>query len=304
MPSDKTPVIEHLYNEYIAGRIANGIVMNDDIVRAINATGSKLSKSNPANFLKDIIRKESANGNWPDALKKAGVTARQRYREKRVFQFVNYAPGQTEPFPDRFLPNALTRFYELQSATVPSVARALGRPEESWLMQVVVALRVVETHLSLFSPLRSRLHDVTHLQMSRKTQPEVDAVYLLSYANKNSTERDLYFAATCEAKQNGERILEDQIREQVSVVFAQSKSIKHPPISSVLPLAIQVREVDTPSGKRKGIFVVEFEAIERAAFEASYESNKTFPEKLYGMPLTSASTAVYLLSPKVKGIDA
>lgn len=179
MASNKTIVIEHLYNDYLRGRIPDGVVTSNDIITAIDATRTKLSKSNPANFLKDIVRKQTANLNWPKTLTAAGITARQLYGDTRVFQFRSFDPGQSEPFPDRFYPTASTPVHKLQSASVPFAARQLGRKEESWLMQVVAALHLIETQLAIFSPLRTRLRDVTHLQMSMKTQPEIDAVYLV-----------------------------------------------------------------------------------------------------------------------------
>ncbi len=305
MPSKKTPVIEHLYNEYLNGNIPDGVVLSKHIIDAINATGSDLSKANPANFLKDIVRKETANDNWPDALTLARVTARQRYGEKKVFQFRPFEPGQTEPFPDRYLPGPTTPVHILQSASVPFAARQLGRKEESWLMQVVAMLRVIETQLSVFSPLRTRLRDVTHLQMSMKTQPEIDAVYLVSHGSARNISKgvDIFSLVTCEAKQLGERILEDQIREQVAEAFKQTKKLAQPDINAVKPVAVQVRNVPASSGTIRGIYIVEFQRITRQVFEKHYSPDKSDPERLYRMPLSPVSQAVHALSPAVRGVN-
>ena len=230
MATAKTQVIEHLYNMHLHGHFPNGIVHQSDVKSAIRATGANLSTNNPANFLKDIIRKDSANSQWPATLVADGVTARQRYGNKKVFQFVQFPAGQTEPFPDRFLPDANTPIQRIQSASVPFAARQLGRKEESWLMQVIATLRVLENQLSVFSPVRHRLRDVTHLQMSMKTQPEIDAVYLVSHSRRSGAPAadDLFTVVTCEAKQRGERLLEDQVRDQVSQAVKVTKKIEQP----------------------------------------------------------------------------
>ena len=305
MSSKKIPVIEYLYSEYLKGNLPDGLVRSEDIVNAISATGSTLNKANPANFLKDIVRKETANENWPEALTLAGITARQRYGEKRVFQFLPFASDQTEPFPDRYLPTLSTPVHTIQSASVPFAARQLGRKEESWLMQILVALRVVETQLAIFSPLRSRLRDVTHLQMSMKTQPEIDAVYLVSYGSTQNLAEGVERNAllTCEAKQLGERILEDQIREQVAETFKQTKKLSQPGINAVKPMAVQVRKVPGSDGTIRGIYVVEFQRIPRGVFDRCYSPSKSDPEPLYAMPLKRVSEAIHCLSPAVRGVN-
>lgn len=306
MPSQKTPVIEHLYQEYLKGNLPDGLVKSSDIIAAINATKSNLSKRNPANFLKDIVRTPSANNNWPDTLTSARITARQRYGEERVFQFRPFMPGQTEPFPDRFLPTLATPVHSLQSASVPFAARQLGRKEESWLMQVVATLRVVETQLAIFSPLRKRLRDVTHLQMSMKTQPEIDAVYLVSHGSAHDFLRGTEFHSlvTCEAKQLHERILEDQIREQVAEAFKQTRKLTQPDINAVKPMAVQVRNVPRNNGIIiRGIYVVEFQRIPRSVFDRYYAPNTSDIERLYNMPLKAVSEAVHDLNPAVRGVN-
>jgi hypothetical protein len=57
--SEKPKVVEYLYTEYEAGNIPDGIVTSNHILAAIDATEADLSKSNPANFLKDIIRNDN-----------------------------------------------------------------------------------------------------------------------------------------------------------------------------------------------------------------------------------------------------
>src|SRR5579859_4518677 len=97
--SEKPKVIEHLYKR-VEEKKQDLLVLSADIKEAIAATKAKLSTSNPANFLKDIIRTDNANANWPEYLKTKRITARQRYGSTRVFQFIPYAEGQKVPFPD------------------------------------------------------------------------------------------------------------------------------------------------------------------------------------------------------------
>jgi hypothetical protein len=303
--SGKPPVIEYLYERYKRGEIADGIVTSDLIVDAIEETGAKLGKANPANFLKDIVRTENANAMWPESLKRDRVTARQRYGAKRVMQFVKYRSGQTDPFPDQFLVDQHTKVHEVQSASLPFAARQLGRQEEAWLTQVVVNLRVVESQLSIFSPERDRVRDVTHLQMSVKTQPEIDAVFLASYgATKGlSSATDLHLLVTCEAKQFGQRILEDQIREQVAKAMEITNQITNPRIEAVKPIAIKVIGHTFARKREKAIYVVEFARIGRKEFAAKWLDSAD-NENLYSMPLEAVSKVIYRVTPPIAGLNA
>jgi hypothetical protein len=49
-----------------------------------------------------------------------------------------------------------------------------------------------------------------------------------------------------------------------------------------------------------GIYVVEFEAIERVAFEGRMQSGD--PEALYELPMRPSSSVLYTLSPRVKAL--
>ena len=114
---------------------------------------------------------------------------------------------------------------------------------------------------------------------------------------------DLFSVITCEAKQLGERILEDQIREQVAKAFKETKKIARPTIGTIKPMAVQMREVQLPSGPERRIYVVEFQRISRKTFETYYANTKTQPERLYDMPLRAVSTAFHIPTPSVRGIN-
>jgi hypothetical protein len=304
--SEKPKVIEYLYKKAKAGELENGIVYSDQIVEAIQSTKARLGQANPANFLKDIVRSTNANAIWPTDLKKERIMARQRYGAKRVFQFIAYAKGQEQPFPDRFLPTSRTATQHMAAASMSFVARRLGRKEETWLTQIAVNLRLVETQLSIFSPLRARLRDVTHLQMGMKTQPEIDAIFLASFGADSSlaSPTDLHVLVSCEAKQISQRILEDQIREQVAMAMQITKSIKTPQIDAVKPMAITVVKHRFAGVTENGIYVVEFAHIDRTSFSEQWVKTSDSDERLYSMPLEAVSQTVYRISPPISGINA
>lgn len=129
--------------------------------------------------------------------------------------------------------------------------------------------------------------------------------YLVSHGSARSISKgtDRYSLVTCEAKQLGERILEDQIREQVAEAFKQTSKLVRPHINAVKPFAIQVRSLTGPTGATQGLYVVEFQAITRRVFERYHAPNASDPERLYRMRLEPASEAVYTLSPSVRGVN-
>jgi hypothetical protein len=304
--SGKPPVIEYLYDKYTNGEIPDGLVTSDRLVEAIRATGASLGIANPANFLKDIIRSEHANSIWPKSLADKGVTARQRYGAKRVFQFIEFKEGQKEPFPDNYPIDENTNFHDIQSASLPFAARQLGRKEETWLTQVVVNLRLVESRLSIFSPLRSRVRDVTHLQTGMKTAPEIDAVFLATYGEtaELKSQTNLNVLVTCEAKQINQRILEDQIREQVAKALEVTADIQNPRINAVKPMAIKVVDHRFADKKEKAIYIVEFSHINRNEFNIEWSQSSPSDERLYSMPLNDVSKTVYRIMPPVAGLNA
>lgn len=296
--SAKTPVLAHLFAKY--QQTGKSIVFHQDVFDAIDATDSSLKKSNPANFLKDVIRKEIGNSWWPAEAKTARITARQRYGERMVMQFIPYKDDQELPFPDNFVPDDKTPIYEVQTATVPHLARALGRKDEAWLTQAVVNLRIIESHFSLFSPVRDRLREITHLQMGMKTQPEIDATFVLSLGKAGAKESERNVFLTCEAKQLDERILEDQIRSQVQEVMKKTKTLKSPAVHAVRPLALQVL---VRQGERF-IYLVEFEEYDRVQFDEKWANRTKYEERLYDMPLVRVAHALYRLRPPLRGINS
>jgi hypothetical protein len=129
--------------------------------------GTTLSTGNPANFLKDVIRGFGGSKIWPQRLQDLRYTAEQRMGDEAVFEFVPYKTGQSEPFPTPFLyhPGETSQHF-IQSLSVPTVTKKLGRDDETYLIQVAVRLAVVETHFALFSPLAGTISEIHHLQVA------------------------------------------------------------------------------------------------------------------------------------------
>lgn len=284
MASQKTKVVEHLWQTLTAqGRT---IVTSDDIREAIafcvDTYGVKLKKnSNPFNFMKDLMRGMSANANWPDALKKARITARQTMGDGSIMEFIPYPAGQQTPFITRFEPGSDLVAEPLQSISIPLTTKSLGRDDESWLVQVAVNLNVVEHHLGTKSPLDFR--ELTHLQVAVKfgASSEVDSLY---WGVVQPSQGEQYnVMVTCEAKRSKDPILEDQIVRQIRATF-KSVAPLGLNVATVVPIAIK-------SLKGSSIYVVEFEPW-----------SKDDAEDMQKEDLVVASRGLYQLSPPVPGV--
>lgn len=247
-----------------------------DVQKAIQhfqkAEKTTLSDRNVANFMKDIVRGQNASKIWPASLTEKRYTAVQATGEGNVFEFVAFLEGQTEPFPDKFKPNAEQRRHSISSVSVPLFARELGRADEPWLIQTAVNLGVIETHFGVYSPLN--VVQLTHLQMSVKLRAtEIDALFLAVCHDKGVERRVLI---TCEAKQHRERILDQQIIEQVGAAFETVD------VDFIVPVGLR-------AVKGIGFYLVEFKGIERDKFARSDQ-------------LVVENEIVYELKPALKGI--
>lgn len=261
------------------GKLSKSIVTLGDLSEAISAfnkkfSGRLLSNKNPANFFKDFIRnKRRANKNWPPEIIKSGFTARQVTGGGRCFEFVPLTEGQLEPFPLSAIPgpDESTPRITVETLSLPLASRRLGRSDEPWLIQVLVRLRIIETHLALFSS--RKVIQLNHLQMNVKlAKSEIDALFL-AVENGNDTHQTF---VTCEAKGKNDDILDTQVLEQVRAAF------RFPGATHVLPLAVKAF---APSQ----IHVVEFVPLSKDEAE-------------HATSLRVASSAVYVLKPAIKGI--
>lgn len=143
------------------------------------------------------------------------------------------------------------------------------------MAQVLVRLRVIETHLALYS--KWDVLQVDHLQMSVKLgKTEIDALYLALLQRDRGEMQEAI--VTCETKGLSDDILEDQVLSQVLATFSM------PGVNQdlVIPMAVKARG---PSS----LHVVEFEAVARA-------------EALTTASLRVSTEAVYEFVPQIQGI--
>lgn len=288
MPSEKTPVIDYLWDLLAKEGSGRRVVTQADVVEAIRhcraAHGIGLSDDNPANFMKDVVRGDNASRNWPARLTSLRITGRQRpsASDKRVLEFIDFAEGQTEPFPNKYAPRPELSSIPVEAVSLSLAKRILGRRDESWLVQVAVELRLIQTHFAMHS--QHPIEEVSHLQTGVKLgTSEIDCLFLAQLRGPDNT--FIKALVTCEAKQEGQRILDDQIVEQIT---AASKSVRAAgmEIAMVIPLAIKAAAGGC-------IYLAEFKAW---SLDTSLLPEAELPE------LELASEAVYELRPPVPGI--
>jgi hypothetical protein len=278
----KTEIIQSVFeSRYNAAtkKLSSTVVTLEEISAAINANNlahpdvPAMSTRNPANFFKDFIRKQkSANRNWPRRVFEAGYTAVQVTSEGRCFEFLPVLPGQSIPFPIDVVPgpSEKTPQYKIESLSIPLASRRLGRNDEPWLVQVLVRLRVLETHLALCS--KRHIIQLDHLQTNVKLSgAEIDALFLAT------EEQDRELMVCCEAKGIRDDVIASQILGQVRAL-CRTKMTQ----DLILPIAVKALG---PSR----VYVVELEALARKDVEAKAS-------------LSVASAAIYDFVPPVPGI--
>lgn len=285
MASKKTPVVEYLFEKLSAdGRT---VALFDDVASAIrlfkDERGLVLSDNNPANFMKDLLRGMHASSNWPSSLTSKRITAKQQTGEGRIFEFVPFLDSQSEAFPNPFEPTGAEEEFIIQSLSLPQTTKSLGRADESWLIQVSVWLRVLETHFARAS--ECKLIEVSHLQNGIKlNRTEIDALFLGVQADESGNRSNVLI--TCEAKQQKDPILGDQIVRQVASAL-QSTNHSSLNISTIIPTAIKAVK------DRGAIYLAEFEpwSIEEASVIEVERKD-----------LVVSQSAIYRLIPPVPGI--
>lgn len=280
--SAKPAIIEEIFFERydaVTGTLDDDTVTLNDVAAAITSinarTQKQLSTGNVANFFKDLIRNLTrANANWPQRVFECGYAGRQETGANACFRFIRVGEGETRPFPSIIVPDENAERVRVESVSIPLAARRLGRPDETWLMQVLARLRVIETHFCLFSATNFQQidHLQTGVQLGRKSQ--IDAVYL---ARRDEMERGSLLC--CEAKGLRDDILTDQLIRQVRALFAQ----KIVP-DKIIPVAAKVTGPSL-------VHVVEFHPVRR---EDASELQV----------LTVASQAVYEFVPPIPGIGS
>ena len=246
MGSEKADIIEMIFDEKwnrATNRIDDPTVTFEQVQAAIRKFNDKMgqgvSDRNPANFFKDFVRNsDRANKDWPQSVLDRGYTARQKTGNKTVFIFVPLEPDQELPFPPVPYPRDLAcPIIPIQTLSMPQLARRLGGREETWLIQVAVQLRLIETQLS--SNPNLKLAHVQHLQTGvKQSKSEIDALYLAEHEDGSNA------LVTVEAKGRRDDILESQLIAQVEAV--RERALRDPagrttkPISRIIPVGLKV----------------------------------------------------------------
>lgn len=282
--SQKTIVIERIFNllyDSKSGKLTRSIVTAKDLEDAKRYCNENLGATinldgNPFNFMKDIVRGKAAAKIWPDSVRLAGFVGEQLTGGGNIFEFVPIVEGASESFEIDFRPTEDTPSYLVQSLSLPLASKALGRTDESWLLQVAVNLRILETHFAVGNNRQIEATELNHLQMDIKLRKvQIDALYLAKHLPSLLLPADDALI-TVEAKQGNQRILTEQIARQVHAAFASTSN------NFIIPTAIVgIRD--------KGMYVVEFKAVQRI------ELNK------FNSPIFHRD-AMFILKPTVQGI--
>lgn len=285
MPSKKTVVVDHLWDVLTAA--GRTVATFDDVGRAIRHCNdvhqNNLKADNPANFMKDLLRGGNASKNWPARLTAMQITGRQVTGESRIFEFIPFSDNQTEAFPNPFEPLGNEPEFVIQSVSLPLTTKSLGRQDESWLIQVAVHLRLLETHFASLSPIN--IVELTHLQTGIKlNRTEIDSLFLAVVETEDGNR--VSALVTCEAKQQKDPILADQIIQQVVSAYA-SVSALDMNIDLVIPVAIQAIK------GRSSVYVAEFEPWTPREAQVAEGDRKD---------LVVSSAGTYRLKPPVPGI--
>ncbi|WP_227340130.1 hypothetical protein [Sphingopyxis sp. P8] len=279
MASQKPIVIEHLFEKHWdeqGNSLRRTLMSLDDVAEAIRdcrSKGVKLSDRNPANFMKDLLRGGNTSKNWPVSVAMKGYAAVQRTGAGECFEFIPFAKGQTDAFPEEFPVRLDADRYKIQSISIPLVTKSLGRSDETWLIQVAINLKVIESHFAVAGSFQ--FLELAHLQMGIKLRStEIDALFL---GHAGSAKEPKPVLVTCEAKQAKDPFIPSQIINQVQAAFAANDDVE-----TVVPIGLRAI-------KGVGFYVTEFEAVAKADAE-----NLT--------SLTLASDAIFELLPRIKGI--
>ncbi|MET3138549.1 hypothetical protein AAKU61_002919 [Undibacterium sp. GrIS 1.2] len=318
--SQKKRVIRSLFAIRWAERNATParsmVVTLDDVQRAIERANKRwalsghsgLSTRNPANFFKDIVRREqSYRSAWPLSALKRGYIGMQSKGGKTVkgtpkgngpcFEFI--LATTSDPIGDLYqrvpvyrLPEATgeARIFGVQTLELPVEVRRLSREDENFLLQLIVRLRVIETHLSIVS--HKRLESLVHLQMGLKLRgAEIDALFLGQMqpwqrklprpSPKLSDKRRVLVAL--EAKGKSDDILKGQIEDQAIALFRLDTFSEE--IDFVVPMAAKL------VGPSR-IYVVEYQLIAR---------DEIVKRRPGIAKLRLASEAFYDFSPPLRG---
>jgi hypothetical protein len=268
-------------------------VTPDEIKKAIAEVSPKLIavERSAYSFFKDYIRLNTCNEKWPDELRQAGITARQRHGEE-VFQFVRFDEvGATyaEPFPNPYDPPDDIEGCPFEVRMSPKVLK-YGIPSETWLVEIIKQNLLAEMHFAAH-PAGLIPGSLRHL-CSNKNQPaEIDHTMAAEWAEN----KDVFI--TLEGKTRKERILPDQIRNQVLTAFRwTSQRTGDLTIDRVMPWCFKVVEHQG----QYGIHIIQFVEVSRSLSGDDRKWKKVDPDLV---PLRVQSQAIYMPSTPILGLS-
>jgi len=296
----KTVIIEKIFDKRWNPRtrsLSNDLVTVDDLREAIDRFDKKVPKGlkpfdaryNVYAFFKDFVRRtSSANRNWPNSVLRRGYTAQQETGGGKSFRFIKLPAGQVTAFVE--LATTYPRLegrecrFRIQSLSLDFETRLVGfGGHESWLMQVAVQLKLVQSHLALCS--EHKFLEVADLQQNIKQGgAEIDGLYL------GRMTPDSAMLITLEAKGRKDDILETQIAAQVNAVM-KNKNIQRNLAAIagnteefyILPMAMKVIDDSV-------VYIAEYDAVR-------YQPNKL----IKGVSLARESLCE--MFPPVEGIS-
>lgn len=176
-----------------------------------------LSDRNPANFMKDYLRSNARNRNWPSRISSCGFTAKQRTGDGQCFEFVPLNPGD-DPFPEDFLPTGNEAEAIVQTLSLPIATREIVRNDEQSLAQIAVKLFMIEQlFASSIDAMGWGLTQVQHLQNNVKLRStEIDAIYQATIRSGTGTE----IGAIAVEVKIGDPIISEQLGKQTEAVLS------------------------------------------------------------------------------------
>src|SRR5260370_4564536 len=190
----KAVIIERIFDQRWDSQtksLSSDVVMIDDLREEIDRFDKKVPKGlkpfgaryNIDAFFKDFVRRAaSSNRNWPNSVLRRRYTARQETGGGKSFRFIKIPIGQATPFVEP--PSEYPRLkgkecrFKIQSLSLDLETRLVGFwGHESWLMQVAVQLKLIQSHLALCS--EHKFVEVADLQQNIKQgRAEIDGLFL------------------------------------------------------------------------------------------------------------------------------
>lgn len=285
-PSSKPVVIKYIWDRHYdanTGTLKDPNVTLDEVAAAIQATVTEqlkiypkpLKANNPANFVKDIVRRPDIRPFLPNEVVNAGYIIEQLVGSDMCFRFIPFS-GATGATASGLQPSAdalkAENVHRLESISIPLASRRLGRPDESWLAQVSARLNLVATHLALFSNLPVVALDLLQTGM-KLGNSEIDAVFLATLSPNGNDEA--FALVSCEVKSVKEALGLEQVERGATRLAKLSASLNLGAIETI-PMGVKALGGGL-------IWVAEFDTV--------------FP------PLQLASEQVYTFAPPLKGVS-